>query len=210
MKYKAHVLLLLITLLTFSSVSYADVVEPGMKNIKIYYEINNIQNYPDYVFLIHGNPSPSLEIVNSSEFSFYKLSTISIYALSKSGFNENELKNMEDSAINNFLQNNSNLIKSDLVLEGASKSVSINDPLEKIIITLNINSINGKTLNITKSKITYIYNDGNREEETFKDQNSTPEPSKNSTSFWVNNLFYIILPLLAIIALAVILIKRLK
>lgn len=210
MKYKAHVLLLLITLLTFSSVSYADVVEPGMKNIKIYYEINNIQNYPDYVFLIHGNPSPSLEIVNSSEFSFYKLSTVSIYALSKSGFNENELKNMEDSAINNFLQNNSNLIKSDLVLEGASKSVSINDPLEKIIITLNINSINGKTLNITKSKITYIYNDGNREEETFKDQNSTPEPSKNSTSFWVNNLFYIILPLLAIIALAVILIKRLK
>lgn len=210
MKYKAHVLLLLITLLTFSSVSYADVVEPGMKNIKIYYEINNIQNYPDYVFLIHGNPSPSLEIVNSSEFSFYKLSTVSIYALSKSGFNENELKNMEDSAINNFLQNNSNLIKSDLVLEGASKSVSINDPLEKIIITLNINSINGKTLNITKSKITYIYNDGNMEEETFKDQNSTPEPSKNSTSFWVNNLFYIILPLLAIIALAVILIKRLK
>lgn len=210
MKHKAHVLLLLITLLTFSSVSYADVVEPGMKNIKIYYEINNIQNYPDYVFLIHGNPSPSLEIVNSSEFSFYKLSTVSLYALSKSGFNENELKNMEDSAINNFLQNNNDLIKSDLVLEGASKSVSINDPLEKIIITLNINSINSKTLNITKSKVTYIYNDGSREEETFKDQNSTPEPSKNSTSFWANNLFYIILPLLAIIAIVVILIKRLK
>lgn len=210
MKYKTHVLILLITLLIFSSVSYADVVEPGMKNVKIYYEINNTQNYPDYVFLIHGNPSPSLEIVNSSEFSFYKLSTVSIYAISKSNFNENELKNMEDSAINNFLQNNNDLIKSDIVLEGASKSVSINDPLEKIIITLNINSINGKTLNITKSKVTYIYNDGSREEETFKDQNSTPEPSKNSTSFWMNNLFYIILPLLAILAIAIILIKRLK
>lgn len=209
MKYKIHVLLLLITLLTFSSVSYADVVEPGMKNIKIYYETNNTQNYPDYVFLIHGNPSPSLEIINSSEFSFYKLSTVSIYAISKSNFNENEL-NMGDSAINNFLQNNNDLIKSDIVLEGASKSVSINDPLEKIIITLNINSINGKTLNITKSKVTYIYNDGSTEEETFKDQNSTPEPSKNSTSFWVNNLFYIILPLLAIIAIVVIIIKRLK
>jgi hypothetical protein len=203
------VILVLIIFLSFSSVSYADVIQPGMKDVKIYYQINNIQNYPDYVFLIRGTPSPSLEIINSSEFTFYKLSTVSIYAVSKRSFNENELKNMDDTQLGNFL-NSSNVIKSNIKLQGSSKNINIDNPLEKILLTLNINSIDNNTMNITKSKITYIYNDGSTGEETFKDQNSTPEPSKNDTSFWANNLFFIILPLLAIIALAGIIIKRSK
>ena len=109
-----------------------------------------------------------------------------------------------------LIKNNSNIIKSDLKLEGSSKSVNIDSNLEKIIITLNINSIDEKSMNITKSKITYIHNDGSIQEEIFKDQNSTPEPSKNSTSIIDFTLFYIILPLIAVIALAIILLKRLK
>ena len=65
-------------------------------------------------------------------------------------------------------------------------------------------------MNVTKSKVTYTYNDGSVQEETFKDQNSIPEPSKNSTSFWNDNLFYIVLPLIAILALGVIIVIRLK
>lgn len=204
------IVLFLITIFSLSSNSYADVIEPGMKNIEIYYNISNIQNYPDYVFLIHGTPSPSFEIINSSEFTFYKLSTVSIYAILKTKINENEIKNMDDSNFEYLFKNNSNIIKSDITLQGSSKSVNINDPLEKIIITLNINSINDKTMNITKSKITYIYNDSSIQEEAFKDQNSTPEPSKNSIAFWNNNLVYIILPLVAIIVLAIIIFARLK
>jgi hypothetical protein len=200
----------LLILLAFSSVSYADVIDPGMKDVKIYYQVSNIQNYPDYVFLIHGNPSPSLEIINSNEFTFYKFSTVSIYAISKTNFNENELKNMNESKAQNFIKTQPNIIKSDIILQKSSKTVNINNPLEKILITLNINSIDNETMNVTKSKVTYTYNDGSVQEETFKDQNSIPEPSKNSTSLGNDNVFYIVLPLIAILALGVIIIRLKK
>lgn len=199
----------LLILFSFSSVSYADVIEPGMKDVKIYYQASNIQNYPDYVFLIHGSPYPTLEVINSNEFTFYKFSTVSIYAISKTNFNENELKNMDESQVENFLTHSS-VLKSDLILQGSSKTVNINNPLEKILITLNINSIDNEIMNVTKSKVTYTYKDGSVQEETFKDQNSIPEPSKNSTSFWNDNLFYMVLPLIAILILGVIIIRLKK
>jgi hypothetical protein len=65
-------------------------------------------------------------------------------------------------------------------------------------------------MNVTKSKVTYTYNDGSVQEETFKDQNSIPEPSKNSTSLGNDNVFYIVLPLIAILALGVIIIRLKK
>ena len=104
-----------------------------MKEVKIYYQVSNIQNYPDYVFLIHGNPSPSLEIINSNEFTFYKFSTVSIYAISKTNFNENELKNMNESQAQNFLKTDSNIIKSNLTLHESSKTVNINNPLKRFL-----------------------------------------------------------------------------
>ena len=70
------------------SSAYADVIEPGKKDIKLSYQISNINSFPIYVFLLHGSPSPSYEILNSSEFSFYKLSTASIYAVKRSSFNK--------------------------------------------------------------------------------------------------------------------------
>lgn len=202
MKFKIILLLSILILVSFSSVAYADVIEPGMKNVKLYYQVSNIQDYPDYVFLIHGDPSPSLEIINSSKFSFYKLSTVSIYALNKKDFNEINLKTMDDLEIQNVFKNNHDVIKSDIVLRGASKTVSISNPLEEMLITLNIESINDTGMNIKKSKVTYRYNDGSVQEELFKDQNSIPEPSKKNDLD--NNLFYVAIPLLAIIALIII------
>jgi hypothetical protein len=132
MKLKIIILLYsLLILFSFSSVSYADVIEPGTKEVKIYYNISNIENFPEYVFLIHGNPSPSLEIINSSEFTFYKFSTVSIYAIIKKEFNENNLTDMDNSKAENFLKNDPTILKSDLLLQGSSKTVNINDPLKK-------------------------------------------------------------------------------
>lgn len=198
----------LLILVSTTSVAFADVIEPGMKEIKYYYKISNIDNYPDYIFLAHGTPSPIVEIINSSEFSFYKFSTVSIYALKKSDFNENELKNMDDEELENFFKNDSNVIRSDIELQGSYKNVVIADPLDNALVVLEVKSINGNKLEIEKSKIIYGYVDGTKEEEKFKDQNNTPEPSKNSASFWVNRLFYIIIPFLAIVAIGVILIAR--
>ncbi len=198
----------LLFLLSITSVAFADVIEPGMKEIKYYYKVSNIDNYPEYIFLAHGTPSPIMEIVNSSEFSFYKFSTVSIYALKKSDFNENELKNMDDGELENFFKNDPRVIRSDIELQGSYKNVVIANPLDKALVVLEIKSIKENKLEIEKSKVVYAYVDGTLEEEKFKDQNTTPEPSKNSVSFWSDQLFYIIIPILAIIAIGLILIAR--
>lgn len=195
-------------LLSLPSVAFADIIEPGMKEVKYYYEISNIDNYSEYVFLAHGTPSPSIEIVNSSEFSFYKYSTVSIYALKKSDFNENEFKNTGDEELENFFKNDPRVIRSNIELYGSYKNVVIADPLDKVLVVLEIKSIKENKLEIEKSKVVYAYVDGSKEEEKFKDQNITPEPSKNGVSFWIGQLFYIIIPVLAIIAIGLIIIAR--
>lgn len=199
------ILSFILIIFLFPSLSYADVIEPGTKEVKISYQITNTGEYPDYIFLINGNPSPSLEIVNSNPFTFYKLSTVSIYALPKSSFNGDEINSMNQDQLDNFYKNNPNLIKSNVVLQGSSKTVNINNPLDKMLITLHIDSIN-KSMDIKKSKVIYTYNDGSNDEESFTHQNSTPEPSKNSTSWWNSDLFYIIIPLLALLFLILIIV----
>ena len=198
----------IVFLLSLPSVAFADIIEPGMKEVKYYYEISNIDNYSEYVFLAHGTPSTSIEIVNSSEFSFYKYSTVSIYALKKSDFNENEFKNMGDEELENFFKNDPRVIRSNIELYGSYKNVFIADPLDKALVVLEIKSIKENKLEIEKSKVVYAYVDGSKEEEKFKDQNITPEPSKNGVSFWIGQLFYIIIPVLAIIAIGLIIIAR--
>ncbi|MGF7119251.1 hypothetical protein [Methanobacterium oryzae] len=201
-------IIFLLILLSTTSVAFADVIEPGMKEIKYYYKISNIDNYPDYIFLAHGTPSPTVEIVNSSEFSFYKFSTVSVYAIKKSDFSENELKNMDDEELEDFFKNDSRVIPSDIELQGSYKNVVIANPLDKALVVLEVTSINENKLEIEKSKIIYRYVDGTEEEEKFVDQNITPEPSKNSVSFWSSQLFYVIISFLAIIVIGVILIAR--
>ncbi len=215
-------LISILILSTTASVAFADVIEPGMKEVKFYYTILNTNNYPDYVFLIHGTPSPPYEIINSSEFSFYKSSTVSIYAIKKSDFNKIELSNMSSSEIDKFFNNDPRVIKSDIKLEGSYKQVSINDPLEKATVVLNITSLNQNEMNssntsvwgakihkilaIQKTKVIFTYADGKSQEEIFKDQNITPEPS--SKTDWIPELGYIVIPIVAIIAIAIILISR--
>jgi len=57
-----------------------------------------------------------------------------------------------------------------------------------------------------KSKVIYTYTDGTSQEKIFNDQNTTPEPS--SKSDWGSGLWYIVLPVLAVIVIAVIIISR--
>lgn len=205
MKNKLVVSIISIFILSITSpVVFADVIEPGMKEVKFYYTISNIDKYPDYVFLIHGTPSPTCEIINSREFSFYKLSTVSIYAIKKSNFNGTELSG--NANFDNYFKSNPDIIKSNIKLDGSYKQVNINDPLEKAHVILDITSINGSKMEINKSKIVFTYTDGTSQEETFKNQNTTPEPSNKSNL--ALELWYIVIPVLAIIAIVIIIISR--
>ena len=150
----------MITTLLFISHAFADVIQPGEKAINFDYQLTNIQDYPDYVFILHGMPSPTMEILNSSEFSFYKLSTCSIYAIKKTDFNKINMSKMNDTEVETFLMNDSRVARSNLELEGQYGSVSIDNPLESALVLLRINSIQGNNLEIQKTKIVYGYDNG--------------------------------------------------
>ena len=108
--------------------------------------------------------------------------------------------------MNNYFKNNPDILKSDVELDGSYKQVSINDPLEKAHVILDITSINESKIEINKSKVIFTYTDGTSQEEIFKNQNTTPEPSNKSNL--ALELWYIVFPVLAIIALVIIIISR--
>ncbi len=194
-----------IFLLTTSSITYADVIEPGMKTINLNYKISNINNYPDYVFLLHGTPNPDIEIINSSEFSFYKLSAVSIYAIKKADFNQ-EILNGSPEEIQAFFENNPNLIKSNMTLDGSYGDVKIENPLKEVTIILEIKDLNSNELNIEKSKIIYTFEDGSQQEESIEDQNNLPEPSRGM--FNLNDYWWLIIGVLLVLMVIVIIIVK--
>ncbi len=197
---------LLCMLLLAANPCWGDVIEPGTKEIPLYYQIENIDNYPEYFFLAHGIPSPSFEVLNSSEFSFYKLSMVYIYALPESEFNPVELENEDDSQINAFFQNDSRLIKSNLELSGTFDTVPESDKLEKAVMILEIDSLNDTELIISKKQMKYYFTDGTQQVMDFQNQENIPQPlNAPEVSEY---LLYILLPLLALGVIIFIIWKR--
>jgi len=197
----------LFILVSITGASYADVVNPGEKTISYSYQIANIQDYLDYVLILHGTPNPSLEVLNSSEFSFYKLSTCSIYAIPSSVYQEAQVNQMNDTKISEFLNNDSRVARSDLELGGLYDTINEGNSLESALIILKIRSIQGNTLNIQKEKIIYTYSNGQRIEKPFQNQNQTPKTPVMGQS-WDFYLYFVVLPLLALAVILFILIRR--
>ncbi|MCC7560340.1 MAG: hypothetical protein KO318_07945 [Methanobacterium sp.] len=201
------ILILLLILLSTMGISSADVINPGEKNVPFSYQISNIQDYPDYVFILHGTPNPSIEVLNSSEFSFYKLSTCSIYAVPRNVYNEVQIDQMDETQMSEFLKNDSRVARSSLKLEGTYGNVNEANPLETALIILNIKSIQGNNLDIQKEKIIYGYNNGLKVEKPFQSQNQTPEPTSPGPS-WDYYIYFIVLPIIALGIIVFIIIRR--
>jgi len=203
-----QLLIFLLILISLMGTSSADVIDPGEKNVPFSYKITNIQDYPGYVFILHGTPNPSMEILNTSEFSFYKLSTCSIYAVPRNVFNEVQMNQMDETQLSAFLNNDSRVVRSSLKLEGSYGNVNQANPLESALIILNIKSIQGNNLDIQKDKIIYGYNNGQNIEKPFQSQNQTPEPTSFGPS-WDYYLYFIVLPIIALgIILFIIILRR--
>ncbi len=203
----SHIMVFLIVIALITSNSSADVIYPGEKNIPYSYQISNIQNYSDYVFILHGSPNPSMEVLNTSEFNFYKLSTCYIYAIPQAVFNEVQLNQMSEDQVSTFLKNDSRVARSNLELKGLYGSVSESDSLESALIILKINSIKGNTLDIQKDKVIYNYMNGQTVEKPFLNQNQTPAPPSPGPS-WDYYIYLVLLPILALLIIAFIIIRR--
>lgn len=205
---KTSLLLIMVVVMYFLILPVsADVINPGEKNIPFTYQIINIQDYPDYVFILHGTPNPSFEVLNSSEFSFYKLSTCSIYAVPRTVLDSVQLSEMDDNEVESFLNNDSRVARSNITLGGSYGTVNVADTLDSALIILKINSIHGNTLDIQKEKIIFGYSNGQKIEKPFMTQNQTPEPGAPQST-WDSYVYYIIAPILAISVILFIIFRR--
>ena len=201
-----NVLVMFLVLIFVFSLSpvYGDVLEPGKKNVPIYYELENIDDYPGYVFLLHGNPSPDFQILNSSPFTFYKFSVASIYAVNQSQFNREVLKSMDSNQLDAYFQNDSRVLNSNLKLEAIYDTVSDTNPLENATIKLKVVALDEDGLEIVKDRVVFGYHDGQTEEESFLDQNTTPAaPTNQEDQYW-----YYLVPILAAVAILLVLLYR--
>jgi hypothetical protein len=201
-----NVLVMFLVLVFVFSLSpvYGDVVEPGKKTVPIYYVLENINDYPGYVFLLHGNPSPDFQILNSSPFTFYKFSTASIYAVNQSDFNLEVLQVMDSSQLDTYFQNDSRVLNSNLQLEAIYDTVSDTSPLENATILLKVVFLDDNSLKIEKDRVVFGYIDGQTEEKSYVDQNTTPSaPPLDGNLYW-----YYLVPILAAVAILLVLLYR--
>ena len=132
-----------------------------------------------------------MEVLNSSEFSFYKLSTCSIYAIPRNVFNDVQFDQMSDDQLSAFLTNDTRVARSNLELKGIYGSVSDSDPLESALVILKINSIQGNNLDIQKDKVIYSYTNGQTVEKPFYNQNQTPTPPNAPGPSWDYYIYFI-------------------
>lgn len=203
MKNKLAILFIFVFIFSiFSRVVSADILLPGEKPVNWCYEISNINDYPNYVFIFnHEYRGP--KVVNQGDcFNFYKFGSNGIYAIPKADFNEGELN------IESFGETEPSLIKSNIQLDDIGP-LKENDPLQAVVVTLRIQSLSGDIFDIQKSKVTYTYTDGMSEEKVFQSQEIMPKPSRTAVfPWWFARFWYVILPMLAIVLTGVVLLAR--
>jgi hypothetical protein len=164
---KTVTLFVLVLILALSSPNAAaDMIPAGYKTVNSCYEISNINNYSDYVFLRYEMPLTSLQIINPGDcFNFYKYNKVYIYAIKISDFNaeilhatQKDVSSLPRPDIKNSIEK-SQAISSNVILRDY-EIVPENDPLEKVVTVLEIVSINENGFEIRRSKMIRTYTDG--------------------------------------------------
>jgi len=201
-------LVVLIALVGIPTIS-ADIITPnsGEKTVFFNYEIVNMDEYDDYVFILYGRIIGYHIIEPDESFNFYKFGEPWIYAVKSVDFDESEIEN--ESTWKDYFESNPKFIKSDITLHSIYDIVPKNNPLISAYIALEIVSLDENQLTIEKSKVTYTYTDGTTEEKPIISQDVLPQPSKTALlPYWFESLWYVWIPLFALIGISLILFLR--
>ncbi len=155
----------------------ADTPIIGMKPYNYQYVINNTAEFPDFQFLtsseIWNFDYPSL-VVNGTFGGGYKLDGFTLHAIRKDKLDPSireELATVdhEQKNLSSYFET-APLVTSDLSLPVAT---TLNDtiPVTNLTVLLQINNITAQTLNVTKIKTIYYYENG-----TTLEESAQPEP----------------------------------
>lgn len=193
---------IILTFLVFQPLASADVIGPGMKPFDWSYEVENLDQYPDYVFMISedipGQTGPKEIIRNGEEFDFYKNGNVYIYSMKKNEFETQELKNKQIKA------DDPRLIKSDIKLDGYG-AIPFFSPLKSIEINLKIKNITENGLNVDVSEAKYDYGFYTATIEGGKNQVPEPNPLILSIGYITQPIY---LAGIAFLGIIIVFIKR--
>jgi len=196
-------------LLVVPSLVSADIIPVGYKGVGYCFEVSNIEDYQDYTFIAYfQEPMGGHKVIAEDDcVSFYKFSNPTIYAIKNSDFNEEDIGSEYENE-KSYFNSNLNLLSSDIEIKSIS-TIPENDPRNKIIDVLEITSLSENNFALTKSKVVYTYTDTTTEEKTYTDQNVRPEASRQPIlPWWFAKLWYIIIPLIAVLIFVAILLIR--
>jgi hypothetical protein len=170
----------------------ADIAITGIKQQNYQYIINNTEAYPDFQFLtsseIWNYEYPSL-IVNGTFSGGYKLDGYVLHAIRQKDLDpavRTELMHQEREKKNlSVYFESAPLATSDLLLP-VSTSLNETIPIRNLTVLLNIEGIDNKTLNVSRIKTIYQYENGSSNEEM---EQSKPKESEFSSLNDINQMF---------------------
>jgi hypothetical protein len=157
------------SMLLLSQFVLADVRVEGWNEVEYKYIISNIKDYPEYLFLtssaIWGWEYAS--VINSTgEFGGgYKLDGFILNSIKRSDLEQERIIRQDGSDdlqtfnCTDYCQDNSNIVSSDISLP---KAISMKEEqgVEGIEVYLKVEDINDQSLNLSKVKILYYYQNG--------------------------------------------------
>jgi hypothetical protein len=159
------------SMLLLSQFVLADVRVEGWEEVEYKYIISNIKDYPEYLFLtnsaIWGWEYAS--VINSTgEFGGgYKLDGFVVNSIKRSNlgqqqerlFGQNGSDDLQTFNCTDYCQDNSDIVSSDLSLPKAT-SMKEDQGVDGIEVYLKIEDINDQSLNLSKVKMLYYYQNG--------------------------------------------------
>lgn len=204
--------------------SHADVISLGSKSIGYCFQLEGMEKYPDYTFLVHYQTVGGYHVMAQGEcLSFYKLASPTIYAVLKTKFDEKALGTQGSDVERNYFQTNKNLIHSTFAIQPMS-STSENDPLASVADKLQVESLTDSALTIVPKSVKYTYTDGTSEEKSYSDaaarplsktisEVARPAPSRSALlPWWTTHFWYIIVPIIGVVGIIMLMVikKRAK
>ena len=167
----------------------ADVLPPDESRVSYCFQINNIDKYPNYLFMLlekSDGPrmTPRNKLLKSGkchDLGGYRVYG-EIYALKKSDVDLNKDIVGEFEQLKDFESKKAKLIPA-LNKISTIRTMKNVYQVAKVAKSYEISEINDKYLRLKNHSITYIYKNNKTETKAYSDEDKFPLPSKNNTAF---------------------------